>query len=227
MALNKAMVTGTRGTMDWFSRNATSPYYSVWCGKQLLFSWNDEDLDQGEAKLENDLSAIEENGVGDLLTIRLHPNKDKAGFITDKSPIYASLNFRPSQIERNMYGMQPMGSVNNKLESMLEKMLENQNILMSKMAADELEEEEEEEPQNALGNILNSPHVQSLLIAGVTKLFGMGQTEPNIAGIAGIPEDHEVIEIVNSLMNKGVTIDHLRKLNEMNSMKLQSLLIML
>lgn len=227
MALNKAMVTGTRGLMDWFSRNATSPYYSVWCGKQLLFSWNDDDLDLGSAKLQDDISAIEENGVGDLLTIRLHPNKDKAGFITDKSPIYASLNFRPAQIERNMYGMQPMGSVNNsKLESMLERMLENQNVLMSKMAADELEEEEEE-PQSAFGNILNSPHVQSLLIAGVSKLLGMGQTEPTVAGIAGIPEEHEVIEIVNSLMSKGVTVEHLRKLNEMNSMKLQSLLIML
>ena len=38
MALEKAMVTGTRGIMDWFDRNATSPYYSVWVNrKQLLF----------------------------------------------------------------------------------------------------------------------------------------------------------------------------------------------
>ena len=39
--------------------------------------------------------------------------------------------------------------------------------------------------------------------------------------------EDEVFTIVNSLMNKGVTLDHLRKLNEMNSIKLNSLLLML
>ena len=42
MAVQKAMTTGTNGVMDWFDRNATSPYYSV-CEiisptkKELLF----------------------------------------------------------------------------------------------------------------------------------------------------------------------------------------------
>ena len=47
MAINKAMVTGTKGLMDWLDRNSISPYYSVWCGKQLLFSWNDDDKEAG------------------------------------------------------------------------------------------------------------------------------------------------------------------------------------
>ena len=43
MGVQKAMTTGTSGVMDWFDRNATSPYYSV-CEiisptkKELLFS---------------------------------------------------------------------------------------------------------------------------------------------------------------------------------------------
>ena len=78
MAINKAMVTGTKGLMDWLDRNSISPYYSVWCGKQLLFSWNDDDKEAGSNKLENDLYAIEQNGVGDLLTIKLHPKRKKA-----------------------------------------------------------------------------------------------------------------------------------------------------
>jgi wobble nucleotide-excising tRNase len=62
MALEKAMVTGTRGTMDWFDRNATSPYYSVWVNrKQLLFSWNDDDMEAGRTKLEDDLNADQRN----------------------------------------------------------------------------------------------------------------------------------------------------------------------
>ena len=225
MAINKAMVTGTKGLMDWLDRNAISPYYSVWCGKQLLFSWNDDDKEAGSNKLESDLYAIEQNGVGDLLTVKLHPKKEKGGFITDKTPIYASLNFRPAELERsNMYGMQPMGSVNSRLESMLEKMLENQNILMQQMQDDE--EDMVEQPKSGIEGLINSPQMMSLLIAGVTKMFKL-DNQPT--GIAGINETNanEALELLSNLMDKGVTVDHLKKLNQMSNAKLQSLLIML
>ena len=225
MAINKAMVTGTKGLMDWLDRNAISPYYSVWCGKQLLFSWNDDDKEAGSNKLESDLYAIEQNGVGDLLTVKLHPKKEKGGFITDKTPIYASLNFRPAELERsNMYGMQPMGSVNSRLESMLEKMLENQNILMQQMQVDD--EDMVEQPKSGIEGLINSPQMMSLLIAGVTKMFKL-DNQPT--GIAGINETNanEALELLSNLMDKGVTVDHLKKLNQMSNAKLQSLLIML
>ena len=47
--------------------------------------------------------------------------------------------------------------------------------------------------------------------------------------IAGLNElnENEVFEIVSSLMSKGVTIEHLRKLNQMDSSKLSYLLNML
>ena len=224
MAINKAMVTGTKGLMDWLDRNAISPYYSVWCGKQLLFSWNDDDKEAGSNKLESDLYAIEQNGVGDLLTVKLHPKKEKGGFITDKTPIYASLNFRPAELERsNMYGMQPMGSVNSRLESMLEKMLENQAILMQQ---DEDEDDIVERPKSGIEALIDSPHVQGLIIAGLSKMFKL-DNQPT--GIAGINEANanEAIELLSNLMDKGVTVDHLKKLNQMTNAKLQSLLIML
>jgi hypothetical protein len=231
MALEKAMVTGTRGTMDWFDRNATSPYYSVWVNrKQLLFSWNDDDMEAGRTKLEDDLNAIEQNNVSDLLIIKLHPKKEKGGFITDKSPIYASLNFRPAELERPNYGMQQMGGMgySNKMENVLERVLETQNAILTKLSADELEEEDEPE-QNTLGSMLNSPQIQALLISGVSKLLGIGTMDAQGASIAGIDDvnENEAIMILNSLMSKGVSVDHLRKLNAMSPAKLSSLLIML
>ena len=67
------------------------------------------------------------------------------------------------------------------------------------------------------------------MIAGVSKFLGIsdgGLGSPT--GIAGINDNQEEpILILNNLMNKGVTIEHLRKLNEMNSIKLASLLSML
>jgi hypothetical protein len=223
MAINKAMVTGTKGLMDWLDRNAISPYYSVWCGKQLLFSWNDDDKEAGSNKLESDLYAIEQNGVGDLLTVKLHPKKEKGGFITDKTPIYASLNFRPAELERShMYGMQPMGSVNSRLESMLEKLLENQAILMQQDDEDNIVER----PKSGIEALIDSPHVQGLIIAGLSKMFKL-DNQPT--GIAGINEANanEALVLLSNLMDKGVTVDHLKKLDQMSNAKLQSLLIML
>jgi hypothetical protein len=216
--------------MDWFDRNATSPYYSVWVNrKQLLFSWNDDDMEAGRSKLEDDLAAIEQNNNNDLIIIKLHPKKDKAGYITDKTPIYGSTVARASELERLNYGMPQIAGMgyNSKMESVLERVLETQNAILTKLNAEELEEEVEED-KGMLGNILSSPQMQTLLIAGMTKLLGIGGTDPVATGLAGIEEDtNEAIIILNSLMNKGVSIDHLRKLNQMSTVQLKSLLNML
>lgn len=230
MAVNKAMVTGTRGVMDWFDRNSASPYYSVWCNRQLLFSWNSDDLEEGRNKLENDLIAIENNGVGDLLTIKLHPKKEKGGFITDKTPIYASLNFRPAELERAYYSPSHIaGTGSNQLADAIARLTETQNLILSKLSEEEFEEEEKEE--SALGKLINNPAVQGLAIGYISKILGLNNMDTtNLqTGIAGINElnEDEVLQIVSSLMDKGVTIDHLRKLDQMPQAKLSSLLLML
>ena len=229
MAVNKAMVTGTRGVMEWFDRNSTTPYYSVWCNSQLLFSWNSDDLEDGRNKLENDLIAFEQNGVGDLFTIKLHPKKEK-GFITDKTPIYASLNFRPAELERAYYSPNAIaGTGSNQLADAIARLTETQNLILSKLSEEEFEEEEKEE--SALGKLINNPAVQGLAIGYISKILGLNNMDAtNLqTGIAGINElnEDEVIQIVSSLMDKGVTIEHLRKLDQMPQAKLSSLLLML
>ena len=229
MAIEKAMVTGTSGIMDWFDRNATSPYYSVWVNrKQLLFSWNDDDSEAGRTKLESDLYAIEQHGVNDLMIIKLHPKKDKAGYITDKTPIYGSLVCRPSELEKVDYSMQRMAGMgyNSKME-------ETMNAILTKLNQDEIEEEEEPEDKGVIGNLLAQPHIQNLLIAGLTtmlgKFAGVEPTQQMATGLAGIEDadTNEAIIILNNLMSKGVTIDHLRKLDQMGAMQLKTLLNML
>jgi hypothetical protein len=114
------------------------------------------------------------------------------------------------------------------MENVLERVLETQNAILTKLNAEDLEEEEEEEDKGVLGNILNSPQMQTLLMAGITKLLGIGGTDPVATGLAGIEEDtNEAIIILNSLMSKGVSIDHLRKLDQMGTVQLKTLLNML
>jgi hypothetical protein len=229
MAVNNAMVTGTRGIMEWFDDNSTTPYYSVWSGpKQMNFSWNDEDQDAGRQILEKNISAFEQNGVGTLLTLKLHPKKDKAGHITNVTPHYASIQFRPAELERAIYNPHHIAGVrDNENSQLLKAMIENQNLILSKLSEREFEEDEPIE-KDTFTELLKNPQIQGLMIAGVSKFLGIDGGIGVPTGIAGINDNQEEpILILNDLMNKGVTIEHLRKLNEMNSIKLASLLAML
>lgn len=236
MAVNKAQATGTRRIMEWFDRNATTPYFSVWSNttpskKELNFGWYEEDLEAGRNKLENDLDALEQNGVNELYTILLHQKKNKDGYITLDTPYYASLKFRAAELEQPM--IMPMQHIagmgsNHRLESVLEKMMETQNMILTKLSADEFEEEEEGEDENdMIGGLMKNPEIQAMILGGIGKIFNMAGEKPvAVAGVTESDED-EVFTIVNSLMDKGVTIEHLRKLNDMSSVKLSSLLLML
>jgi hypothetical protein len=235
MAVNKAQATGTKRIMEWFDRNATTPYFSVWSSttpskKELNFGWYEEDLEAGRNKLENDLDALEQNGVNELYTILLHQKKNKDGYITLDTPYYASLKFRAAELEQPMIiPMQHMGGISNnhRLELALEKMMETQNMILTKLSADEFEEEEVDEHPDMISGLIKNPEIQAMLVGGITKLFNMGGDKSvAVAGVTELNED-EVFTIVNSLMNKGVTLEHLRKLDDMSSIKLSSLLLML
>jgi|LakMenEpi03Aug12_release.lakeMendotaPanAssembly.Ray.scaffolds.fasta_scaffold14651_26 hypothetical protein len=236
MAVNKAQATGTRRIMEWFDRNATTPYFSVWSNttpskKELNFGWYEEDLEAGRNKLENDLDALEQNGVNELYTILLHQKKNKDGYITLDTPYYASLKFRAAELEQPM--VMPMQHIagmssNHRLESVLEKMMETQNMILTKLSADEFDEEEDDNDENdMIGGLMKNPEIQAMIMGGIGKIFNLAGEKPvAVAGVTELNED-EVFTIVNSLMDKGVTIEHLRKLNEMSSVKLSSLLLML
>lgn len=237
MAVNKAQATGTRRIMEWFDRNATTPYFSVWSNttpskKELNFGWYEEDLEAGRNKLENDLDALEQNGVNELYTILLHQKKNKDGYITLDTPYYASLKFRAAELEQPivmpMQHIAGMGS-NHRLESVLEKMIETQNMILTKLSADEFNEDEEDEDDgnDMIGGLMKNPEIQAMIMGGIGKIFNLAGEKP--VAVAGVTESNEdeVFTIVNSLMDKGVTIEHLRKLNEMSIIKLNSLLLML
>jgi hypothetical protein len=246
MAVQKAMTTGTNGVMDWFDRNATSPYYSV-CEiisptkKELLFSCNEDSVDNARRILEENISAFEQNGVNTLYALILHPKKDKTGYITMNTPSHAMLKFRPAELEQPIYGVGAYTGGNggsNRYE--MEKIMEKLNLLESKLAESELEDEVDETPQSPINAMLNNmasnPQVQEALISGLLGVVGgFLNNGKQMTGVAGFnlsqtnPADitDEAIMILDSLIKKGVSIDHLRKLDAMSNTKLQSLLIML
>jgi len=149
-----------------------------------------------------------------------------------ESPVLTSISFQLNR-PQSMLPMQAMAGIGSpRTEMLLEKLVEQNAMLQSRIAAieamDELEEEEEEAPKSPIDQMLSSPQVQEALIAGVMSLMSGLMTKGGApTAIAGIDDEAEATEILRSLMNKGVTIDHLRKLNEMSGAKLSSLLFML
>jgi uncharacterized protein YaaQ len=148
-----------------------------------------------------------------------------------ESPILTSISFQLNR-PQSMMPMQAMAGMGSpRTEMLLEKLVEQNQMLQSRIAAieamEDLEEEEEEAPKSPIDQMLSSPQVQEALIAGVMSLMSGLMTKGAPTAIAGIDDEAEAVEILRSLMSKGVSIDHLRKLNEMSSAKLSSLLFML
>ena len=149
-----------------------------------------------------------------------------------ESPILTSISFQLNR-PQSMMPMQAMAGMGSpRTEMLLEKLVEQNQMLQSRIAAieamEDLEEEEEEAPKSPIDQMLSSPQVQEALIAGVMSLMSGLMTKGGApTAIAGIDDEAEAVEILRSLMSKGVSIDHLRKLNEMSSAKLSSLLFML
>jgi len=150
-----------------------------------------------------------------------------------KEPILTSIIFqlnRPVQYSGYQQQMGSLGSA--RTEMLLERLVEQNSLLQSRLAAleaiGELEEEEEEVPESPINAIINNPELQQAIVTGIMGLVGgMFAKGGQPTAIAGIDDEAEATEILRSLMSKGVTIDHLRKLNEMSSAKLSSLLFML
>lgn len=148
-----------------------------------------------------------------------------------ESPILTSISFQLNR-PQSMMPMQAMAGMGSpRAEMLLEKLVEQNAMLQSRIAAieamDELEEEEEA-PKSPIHEFFSSPEMKEVLMAGVISLIsGITSGLGGPKAIAGIGDETEAVEILRSLMNKGVTIDHLRKLDQMSSSKLSSLLFML
>jgi hypothetical protein len=150
------------------------------------------------------------------------------------TPSHAMLKFRPAELEQPVYGVGAYTGGNgggNRYE--MEKIMEKLNLLENKMAESESDEEIEEVPQSPINAMLNNlalnPQIQEALISGLLGMVGgFLQSSRPVTSVAGINQvSDEAIIILDRLIKKGVSIEHLRKLDEMTNTKLQSLLIML
>ena len=160
-------------------------------------------------------------------------NLDKKGNQVDKNCIIFQLN----KAERMYPYPGVIAGTDSRLTTLLEKSIENQNLLISKISAIEAaqqdEDEDEPEDNSVIGQILKREDVQNLLINGLSAaIYGLvNRRNPSPSyggGVAGVNSiDEESIQLLQELFNKGVNNDVLRSLNSMSETKLKTLIAML
>lgn len=208
MAINKAMYNGVQSIMDAHDRNASTPYYSVWAGKDMIFSYNEDDAEAGRMHLLENLMACEQNEHSDILKIKYHPKKEKL-FITDKTPSIATLFVRvcePSYLRGQIQQIQPVQPYQNNM--LVERQMELLNSIASRLTALEEKaiEEEEEEEENAFGKIgviLDHPVVQGLISAVLPAMLNNVNNKQQ-QNINGIPSDSKVSETMEGYNNTDI-----------------------
>lgn len=249
MAINKAMYNGVQDIMNAYDRNAEVPYYSVWAGRDMVFSYNDDDIEKGRNHLLENLIACEQNEHTDILKIKFHPKKEKT-FITDKTPAIATLFVRVCDVNQNRG--QIMQMPNNYQNPQLINLIEKQNELISglhnRISLIEETPEEEEEPETPseqmigrIENLLNHPLLNLALGLISTKLPALLQPKNNIVtSLAGVDpvqkeiQNDQLQEIENALErlnnhvdNLGLTLTKLADYADKNTDQFNMLLRML
>lgn len=180
---NKAMYTGVPNIMDAFaSINEEGLPFSVWSAspKEILFQYNGNDIDAGRDYLRSNLEAASQNGHNDLLVIKMHPIGKN--IITSKTETVGCMYVRVNPLN-NMVGTvsedkpsyQTQGinyeqyKVMQRVESLLDQSLKNQNEIEARLT--ELEQSEQEDEPGTIGTIvglLEHPAVNAL----IAKIFG-------------------------------------------------------
>jgi len=254
MAINKAMYNGVQDIMNAFDRNAETPFFSVWAGRDMVFSFNENDMEKGRNHLLENLIACEQNEHTDILKIKFHPKQEKT-FITDKTPSVATLFVRVCDVNANRSQLMPMpyNQGNDRIGALLEKQTEILSGLHNRLALLENDTNDDDDNFNdddindktervlgQINGILGNPAVNMILGLLMPKMGELLKPLQNTAvtSLAGIEnkEIHEdqvndietaLLRLNNHVENLGVTLTKLANYADKNPDQFNMLLKMI
>lgn len=218
---------GLNEVIDAFQRKAKSPYWSLWDKNQPIEQHNEDDIDAGLEKLIYEIQLREKRNYTRPLTLLLHPKKEQF-YDKNKSIKTANIFFVCSDYH-NMSNVGNMGNSNMlPIQQQLNSIQSQLSALQNVEDDNEQDDDEDDNDDKTLGYINGINRIlEHPIIAGlITKL--LTPVQQPVASLSGIETNEtEIIEIVNVLFDKGVKIEHLKKLSEMPESKIQMLITML
>lgn len=222
----RASYIGIEKILSAFREKADTPFFSIWIGKSKAEQNKDNDFEKAEAKIENQVKAFLEEDINDVFIIALHPEK-KVSYKYEDCKESTLMYCQAKKVDIPYY---PSGNTSNVNYEILQKL----NAMESKinaLEADIIDDDDDSDSINGnddkvskfldkVNSIVNSP----VVIAGLGMLAGKSAvTSPALAS----PDEDELSKILTTLFQKGVTINHLKKLSEYPANKIQMLLSMM
>jgi hypothetical protein len=205
-----------------------TPFFSIYNGKDRVCINELNDQEEAQEILETYLNGVEKGNF----KIKLFKNIPKGG-ITEKTEAYIIIPFEKKIEYSNEDKLLYYGSGNNThyLSEKINDLQREIEYLKTKneLAENSLEDEEveEEAQENYLGAILGNPVVMNVLTTLATNIgANLFTQKPKPMAMAGI-EETSLNDIINVLLQKGVTEEDLKKLSEMPKEKLAFLVQML
>jgi len=201
-----------------YYENSPATHYNVFAGtspkvEYRRFYFEDDEKEIGKEELEKALIAIQQNVENTNPYILQLIEKKKVGKkdIDNISQIVFQLN-KSERYLPMIAGMQNNQSDPN-FSRLLEKMIEGQNLIISKLSAEEFEEEEK---PKGLAGILENEQFMNMAIGAlgliVNKFVAPGPTGGAVTALAGIPDEQKqkALQAIEILSTKDVNYgDHL------------------
>lgn len=222
MALT-VLYTGKDEVLEAFDKRAKKPYWVIFDGNHNLYQYEGEDYEDSKMILNDFLDHCIKKNYQNSLTFKFPSISEDA--YTKNVKAYSSFVFDVTAKQNNIpitAGNELQAYYLNEINSLKAEI----NAMRMKWDPIEDEEEEEEDEESETQRMINGVNtiLENPLVIGLINKLTAGNTRVN--NLAGT-DLHKAEYYVQLLFEKGVTVDHLRKLAEMPQTKIKMLLTML
>lgn len=236
MAVFKPELHRLEDVLDYYE-NSPATHYKIFAGtspkaEYCRFYFDEDEKEIGAQKLAEALRAIQQNVDNTNPYILQLIEKKKVARGKDSESL-TQIVFQLNKAERYlpmMAGMQQQ-QPNDNFNRLMEKMIEGQNLIISKLSADEFAQDMEEEKPKGFGAILENERFQELAFGAlglmINKFAAPGQPNGTVTALAGVPNDQrdKALQAIEILSNKDDKYgDHLLYLANIDNTTYQMLL---
>lgn len=211
---------GIEDTLQAFEQKAVTPFWSLWAGTQNIEFYNGDNMEESYELLKDEIERSIKRNYENPLTLKLHTTKEKNYTLkSDGKTVVFLCNDKPAHhignagVDSNYYLMlNQINSLKSEVEALKIKKIEEEN--------DE-DEYEDDGASNLIGGM--NQLLQHPIVIGLIDKWLTGKAP--VTHLAGVNRSLE--ECLETLFSKGVTVEHLQKLADMDKAKINMLIQML
>jgi hypothetical protein len=225
--------------LEWYRSQHIPKYTIMQKNKWGKGYYDGTSMEDGIVKLQSDLEALKGSSIVNKNDYELHLLKTSTAKSKGTTDLKFAITFNFSgEYTEQQIGSVPMfnqygnaGISKRELIDILDERDKQKELQEIEDEVEDLEPEQTSIIAGAVNNLMASPEIQSAIAAAVINLpsmiGGFFKKTSVTTSLAGVCDNKDVNEVIEILYSKGVKIDHLRKLAEMDQAKIQMLISML